>query len=125
MGVVAFDLLTGVLIGTAIGLIVVLVMNHHQAFSIVHDENRYYLRFAKDVTFLQKIALKRELASLPNDSDLFIDGGGSMFIDYDILELLEDFRRSARDRHIKLELGNFPTVKFDVFSALRKKVRYG
>ena len=125
IGVVAFDLLTGVLIGTAIGLSVVLVMNHHQAFSIVHDENQYYLRFAKDVTFLQKIALKRELAGLPNDSDLVIDGGGSMFIDYDILELLEDFRRSARDRHIKLELRNFPTVKFNIFSALRKKVLYG
>jgi MFS superfamily sulfate permease-like transporter len=125
IGVVAFDLLTGVLIGTVIGLVVVLIQNHHLAFTIIQDENRYYLRFAKDVTFLQKIAVKRELAQLPDHSDIIIDGGGSMFIDHDIIEMLEDFRRSARDRHIKMELRNFPSAKFNLFSALRNKIDHG
>jgi MFS superfamily sulfate permease-like transporter len=125
IGVVGFDLLTGVTIGTIVGLLVVLVANHHLAFNIVRDNNSFYLRFAKDVTFVQKIALKRELARLPNDSDIIIDGGGAMFIDHDIFEMLEDFRRSARDRNINLELRNFPTAKFNLFSALRNKVHDG
>jgi MFS superfamily sulfate permease-like transporter len=125
IGVVGFDLLTGVTIGTIVGLLVVLVANHHLAFNIVRENNSFYLRFAKDVTFVQKIALKRELARLPNDTDIIIDGGGAMFIDHDIFEMLEDFRRSARDRNINLELRNFPTAKFNLFSALRNKVHDG
>jgi MFS superfamily sulfate permease-like transporter len=125
IGVVGFDLLTGVTIGTIVGLLVVLIANHHLAFNIIRDGTSFYLRFAKDVTFVQKIALKRELARLPNDSDIIIDGGGAMFIDHDILEILEDFRRSARDRHISLELRNFPTAEFNLFSALRNKVQDG
>lgn len=124
-GVIIFDLLTGVLIGTALGLCVVLVMNYHRAFTVVQEENRFYFRFAKDVSFLQKIDLKRALARLPDNSDVIIDGGGSMFIDHDILELLEDFRRSARDRHIRMELRNFPSAKFNLFTALRNKVHDG
>jgi hypothetical protein len=65
------------------------------------------------------------LARIQHDSVIIIDGGGAMFIDHDILEILEDFRRSARDRHISLELRNFPTAEFNLFSALRNKVQDG
>jgi MFS superfamily sulfate permease-like transporter len=121
LGVVVFDLLTGVLIGTVFGLGVVLVMNHHSAFSVVHDGEYYFLRFAKDVTFLQKIALKRELARLPNDSQIVIDCGGAMFIDHDILELLKDFKESAVDRRISVEVTNLPSSKFNLLSAFSKR----
>ena len=119
--VVLFDLITGVLVGTVFGLAVVLVMNHHSAFSVVNDENCYLLRFAKDVTFLQKIALKRALAKLPNGSQIVIDCGGAMFIDHDILELLEDFKASAIDRQISVEISNKPAIKFNLLSALSKR----
>jgi MFS superfamily sulfate permease-like transporter len=117
-GVVLLDLLTGVLIGTLFGLVVVLIMNHHAAFTIVRDDQHYYLRFAKDVTFLQKIALKKTLARLPDSSHVFIDGGGAMFIDHDIKELLEDFRDSAVTRNIKVEIRRLPEVKFDLVHAI-------
>ena len=61
----------------------------------------------------------------PDHADIIIDGGGAMFIDHDILELIEDFRRSARDRHIRLVLRNFPSSKFDLFTALSNKVYHG
>ena len=118
LGVVFLDLLSGVIIGTICGLIVVLIMNHHAAFTVVEDDKYFYLRFAKDVTFLQKIALKRTLARLPNESQIAIDGGGAMFIDYDILELIEDFKSSAKSRNIIVELRNFPSGKFDLISAI-------
>jgi MFS superfamily sulfate permease-like transporter len=120
-GVVLFDLLTGVLVGTVFGLAVVLIMNHHSAFTVVNDEGCYLLRFAKDVTFLQKIALKRALAKLPNGSQIVIDCGGAMFIDHDILELLEDFKASALDRQLSVEITNKPAIKFNLLSALSKR----
>jgi MFS superfamily sulfate permease-like transporter len=125
LGVVLFDLLTGVFIGTIFGLVVVLVMNHNSAFTVVNDGDNYYLRFAKDVTFLQKIALKRTLARLPNHSQIVIDCGGAMFIDHDILELLQDFKESAVDRNISIDITNFPSTKFDLLSAFSKGTNHG
>jgi MFS superfamily sulfate permease-like transporter len=124
-GVVLFDLLTGVFVGTVFGLAVVLLMNHHSSFTVVNDANCYYLRFAKDVTFLQKIALKRILAQLPNNSEIVIDCGGAMFVDHDIIELIEDFKESALDRHIKVELTNRPSVRFNLVSAFSKGKTHG
>lgn len=125
VSVVAFDLLTGVCIGTVVGLVVVIVMNHHAAFTMVHDGNYFFLRFAKDVTFLQKIALKSTLAGLPDNSTIIIDGGSAMFIDRDILELLKDFKESADDRHITVDIRNLPSTRFDLLSAFSKRTIHG
>lgn len=124
-GVVLFDLLTGVFVGTIFGLLVVLLMNHHSAFTVVNDGNSFYLRFAKDVTFLQKIALKRTLAQIPNNSDILIDCAGAMFVDHDIVEVIEDFKESAVDRHIKVEVSNIPSIRFDLASAFSKGQKHG
>jgi hypothetical protein len=44
-----------------------------------------------------------------------------MFIDHDILELLEDFKASALDRQISVEITNTPAIKFNLISALSKR----
>jgi MFS superfamily sulfate permease-like transporter len=120
--VVLFDLLSGVMIGTVIGLVVVLIMNHHAAFTIVREDSYFFLRFSKDVTFLQKIALKKALARLPDRSHLIIDGGGAMFIDRDILEVIEDFQNSASQRHMEVVVQNLPSVSFNLLKALGRRV---
>ncbi len=115
VAVVGSDLLTGVLIGTAVGLMVVLRMNYHSAYTLVHEDSFYLIRFAKDVTFVQKMKLKRELAGLPDGASVLIDGGGAMFIDFDILEILEDFRASAVDRNISVQVRNMRPSRFRLF----------
>jgi len=100
-------------------------MNHHSAFTVVNDGNSYLLRFAKDVTFLQKIALKRALAQLPDRSEIVIDCGGAMFVDHDIMELIDDFKESAVDRHIKVDVANFPHTRFNLLSALTQGRKNG
>lgn len=106
LAVVASDIPTGVLIGTTVGLALVIKVNYHSAFSLVNDGNHFYMRFAKDVTFIQKAKLKRELAGIPNNSFMTIDAGGAMFVDHDIRELLEDFKASAIDRNIEVAILN-------------------
>jgi MFS superfamily sulfate permease-like transporter len=113
--VIGSDLLTGVLIGTAVGLMVVLRMNYHSAYTLVHEDNHYFIRFAKDVTFVQKMKFKRELARIPDEAFILIDGGGAMFIDFDILEILEDFKASAIDRHITVQIRNVRPSQFRLF----------
>lgn len=111
LSVVFLDLLSGVAIGTVAGLFFVLKMNYHAAFTVVSEDNFYLIRFNKDVNFIQKVALKKALARIPDHSSTLIDGGSVMFIDYDIFELLQDFQRSAADRHIKVNLRNFTSAR--------------
>jgi MFS superfamily sulfate permease-like transporter len=96
-------------------------MNHHTAFNIVRHGQHFLVRFAKDATFPQKIALKRTLAQIPNNSQVSIDGGGAMFIDHDILELIQEFRDSSENRKINVEIRNFPSSKFNLVSAIRNR----
>lgn len=115
VSVAAVDLFHGVLLGTAVGLLIVLRMNFHSAFTIVRDGNDFFVRFAKDVTFVQKFVLRRTLARVPDRSRVYIDGGGAMFIDFDIRDVVEDFIQSAKQRGIEVSVLNIHAYKSPLF----------
>ena len=100
------DLLTGVLLGLALGLLFVLKTNHHDAISVVNDKDEYLMRLNKDVSFVNKAELKKELRQIPDGATLLIDGTRAMFIDKDVYDLLNDFQEQAQHRDIKVELKN-------------------
>ena len=104
LGVVLIDLLKGVLLGLAVGLFYVLRSNHHQAVGVENDGNFYSLRFNKDMSFLNKADLKRQLAAIPDGAELVIDGHHAKFVDTDIDDVIADFLENARHRRIKVEL---------------------
>jgi MFS superfamily sulfate permease-like transporter len=103
-GVVLIDLLKGVLLGLAVGLFFVLRSNHHQAVTVVNDDNLYLLRFNKDMSFLNKADLKFRLSAIPDGAHLLIDGHNATFVDTDIDDVIADFLENARHRRIKVEL---------------------
>ena len=107
LAIVFTDLLTGVLIGLVCGVIFVIRTNHHSAFTLVHREAMYLLRFNKDASFVNKTELKTKLASLPSDSSLIVDGTKSIFIDTDIYDLFADFDEGAPHRRIQVEYKQF------------------
>ena len=104
LGVVLLDLLKGVMLGLAVGLFYVLRSNHHQALAVENDGNFYSLRFNKDMSFLNKADLKRQLAAIPDGAELVIDGHHAKFVDTDIDDVIADFLENARHRRIKVEL---------------------
>lgn len=104
LAIMLTNLLIGIFIGIAVGLFFVLKTNFHEAISIVKDGDNYLLRLNKDVTFLNKALLRRTFERIPDHSNLIIDGGGSMFIDNDIVETIDDFVLNAPSRNIKVEL---------------------
>lgn len=111
VSVISIDLFTGVLLGTVVGLLIVLKMNFHTAFTVIREDNDFFVRFAKDVTFLQKFVLRRTLAKIPDGSNVYIDGGGAMFIDYDIRDVIDDFKQSAAEREIDVSVRNLYAYK--------------
>lgn len=98
------DLLVGVLIGIGVGIFFVIRSNFKSALVVTHDGSNVLIRFAKDVSFLNKPALVGCLEQIPEGATVLIDGTRAQFIDHDIAEALEDFVASAPARGVQVEL---------------------
>lgn len=112
-------LLTDLLIGVGIGLLIsayFIIQNNFKAeYKIMkasqHGIETYLIKLNSNVTFLNKVKLRKTLDQIPQYSVLTIDGGECNFIDYDILEIISEFDNKARDRHIELHLNGIEKVK--------------
>ncbi|MBS1758807.1 MAG: SulP family inorganic anion transporter [Bacteroidetes bacterium] len=102
------DLLIGVSIGLLISVYYIIRNNFRAEFKItkthVQGIDTYYIKLNSDVTFLNKVNLRKALDRIPEYSSLTIDGSESHFIDYDILEIISEYKSKAHDRHIELNL---------------------
>ena len=98
------DLLVGIAIGMAIGLLFVLRANFHRSISLTQHGSSYLLRLNKDVSFLNKAYLRKLLSSIKGDSHVTLDGKRAQFVDQDIIETLGDFIMESHGRGIKVEV---------------------
>lgn len=108
------DLLIGICIGLLISIYFIIQNNFKAEYRItkskVHGIETDLIRLNSNVTFLNKVKLKKVLDDIPEYSVLTIDGSDCNFIDYDILEIISEFGNKARDRHIELHLVGIETV---------------
>ena len=109
VAIVFTDLLSGVMVGMAFGLFFVIRSNHHRAFTVVHQDNYYLMRFNKDATFVNKAELKAQLRAIPKGATLIIDGTRALYIDHDVREVVSDFQKSAEYKDISIQFRNFYT----------------
>ena len=102
------DLLIGISIGMAVGMYFVVKTNFRRSIRMVHhDETHYLIRLNKDVSFLNKALLLSYFEEIPDGSAVLIDAKRASFIDKDILEVLDDFVKSADEKNIELSLQGF------------------
>lgn len=111
------DLLIGITIGILVGLFFVLKTNFHRALFSVNENKNYLIRLTKDVSFLNKALLRQTFKEIPDGSKVIIDGSRSAFIDQDILETINDFRESAANRDISVELKQSLSAQNAIFKA--------
>ncbi|MCE0723028.1 MULTISPECIES: bifunctional SulP family inorganic anion transporter/carbonic anhydrase [Legionella] len=112
IGIIVFNLLTGILIGLAVSLFYILKSNSQARINILKEMhptgeiNRLIL--PQQMTFLNKAALVAELASIPRESQLIIDARYTQYIDKEISELLKEFKEEqAPNKKISLNLIGF------------------
>jgi len=108
---VQYNLLIGIAVGLAVGIIVVLYksfQNSHFLHIRESDGAHHYLKmeFAEEVTFFNKGAIMRELENIPKDTYLEINLIKTRFLDNDIIEILEDFLLKAKNRNINIKLNS-------------------
>jgi MFS superfamily sulfate permease-like transporter len=111
LGLVFTDLLTGIAMGLVVGVLIILRRNYRNSHFLhledkLSEEDRHRIRItlAEEVTFLNKAAILKELNDIVPDSTVTIDMSNSFRVDYDVLEIIDNFTRTAADRNIKVSL---------------------
>ena len=109
------DLLRGVSIGIVVGIIFILRQNYRNPFKLVKDTidgvPHIFIKLSQNVTFLNKGRVVEVLHSIPEGSNIYIDGGRSQFIDKDVLEVITEFKHSANLRNIIVNLEDIEEVE--------------
>ena len=107
--VVTGDLLLGIGLGLAVGIVVILFKSYQNShFLHIEDKSngvhKIKMSLAEEVTFFNKGAILKELDNLSENSYLELDVRQTRFLDHDIIEILEDFAFKAKEKNIDIKL---------------------
>lgn len=109
------DLLIGVLIGCGYAFYFLIKHTYEAGFTVRESQSGHNKRFAikldSNVSFLNKKRMLEALDKIPEYSEVVIDGTDSVYIDRDILEIIQEFRSKAQRKHIDLSTINIPDVE--------------
>jgi len=108
LGLIFTDLLFGLMIGLVAALFSILLENYKSAFYLneSHIGNKTILRLSEHVSFLNKANIQRTFEHLPTYSEVVIDATRSKYIDYDVYEIIQNFKIEAQQKRIKLTIEN-------------------
>mgnify|MGYP000194139397 CR=1 FL=1 len=109
LGIVFIDLLWGIGLGLAVGIVVILIKNYQNSHFLHKegedvDDGKIKMTLAEEVTFFNKGAILKELDNLPQNSTLELDVTKTRYLDNDIIEILDDFAFKAKERNINIKL---------------------
>ena len=112
LAVVFTDLLKGVALGMIISFVFILMGNIKRAYNFrrenYKDGDIIHIDLAEEVSFLNKAAIKLTLQHLPENAKVIIDASNSLYIAFDVLELIKDFQQfGAKDKNIDFTLVGF------------------
>lgn len=108
IGILTTDLLKGIGIGMVFAIFFILRKNYRHSFHYKKEgttgDEVISLRLSEEVTFLNKASIQLSLDNIPHNAKVVIDGSHSIEIDYDVLEIIQNFKlHSAPHKNIKVE----------------------
>lgn len=109
LGIVFTDLLIGIGLGLVVGITIILIKSYQNShFLHIKDtsdgKNKITIQLAEEVTFINKGAILKELELLPEDSLLELDVSKTVYLDNDVIEILDNFLEKAKTRNIEIIL---------------------
>ncbi len=112
VAIIFTDLLVGVGIGLTVSIYFILKGNLKLAYIFKQEDyssdKTIHMELAQEVSFLNKAAIKQTFAHLPENSKLVLDASYSIYIDYDVLQMIKEFvSLGAPEKNIKVKLTGF------------------
>lgn len=108
------DLLIGICVGLVVGVFYILKANYKSPYFYHKEEHLdkevIRIRLSENVSFLNKASIVLTLEHMPKNSHVIIDGENSEYIDYDVIEAINNFKNTAHERNIQVELINVPEI---------------
>lgn len=107
VAIVFTDLLMGIIIGMGVAIFNILMANYRTPIILEEQQakdNCVKITLSQEVSFLNKGGLLHTLAHIEPGTKLIIDATKSISIDYDIIEIIEDFKEKAKYTDIELEV---------------------
>lgn len=108
IGMLFTDLLIGIGIGMTTAIFIILRHNLNNPYYILKNGHKeggeYIIHLAEEVSFLNKGSILQELNSIPAKAKVIIDGSHSKIIDYDVIEIIQNFLNTAKIKNIQVEL---------------------
>ncbi|MFD2033482.1 SulP family inorganic anion transporter [Belliella marina] len=116
LGIVIFDLLIGIGLGMGVAIVYILLRNFQNSHVLMVKDNKdspdsIRIVLSEEVSFLNKGSLIKTLEDIPNGKHVIIDGSNSKIIDYDVLEVIENFKINAKERDIEVDTIKIKSVK--------------
>jgi MFS superfamily sulfate permease-like transporter len=109
------DILKGVLIGMVYSIYFLIKHTYKAGFTMKEKTAGHLIHYTMDlalnVSFLNKKKIRDMLDKIPHYSIVEINGTDSVYIDNDILEIFQDFKKKAHNRHIQLIIKKVPEVE--------------
>ena len=109
------DLLIGVLVGVAYSVYFLIKHTYRAGFTVKEKKegsiSHYFIELALNVSFLNKKAIADLLDKIPEYSVVEIVGTDSVYIDHDVLEIFQQFKSKAHNKHIQLFMHGIPEVQ--------------
>ena len=112
VAVVTTDLLTGVGLGLAASAVAILYGNLKNSYYFHKDKHQdgelIRIHLSEEVSFLNKASIKLTLDHIPEGATVLIDARDTQYIDFDVLELIREFKDvKAPERSINCILVGF------------------
>ncbi|WP_375427729.1 SulP family inorganic anion transporter [uncultured Sphingomonas sp.] len=98
------DLLIGIGIGLAVGFAFVIARNFRTAITFACDGNDCLIRARRNLYFIHKYELQRELGRVTDGADLLIDLSSTSYVDLDNVEIINAFIKGAGYRGITVKV---------------------
>ena len=108
IGLMFSDMLTGFSIGMGCALFFILLENKKLGFHLheQHGHNKKIITLSENVSFLNKSNILHLLSELPRNANIVIDATYVKYIDYDVYEVIQNFKIDAKRKGINLVVQN-------------------
>ncbi|MEM7371618.1 MAG: SulP family inorganic anion transporter [Bacteroidota bacterium] len=108
IGIVTTDLLIGIGLGMAVAIFTILMNNYRMPYSVSKQtdekDESIVIRLSEDVSFLNRANIMKTLDEIPANTKVLIDASRSISIDYDVREIIADFKDKAKIHNIDLTI---------------------